>query len=499
MDFIVKKLGWENAAQLHNSAHNIYNDYLNWKNQAIIVSAMRSPDFNTTDQLINLWKELWYKIIEEKIVFDIVDNIKKFHLNLLKCEMLCSKDKLIKIVEDLFSDFKQNINKFILKKDKKLIPLKNNDYSIKLENWEAFSIIGFWEKVSAKIISGVIDSMSTNWICSKSIDLWNIISNKDLKNKSRKDVFDILTIKLSDIIVDKLKWWNISVLSGYIWSFPEWIEERIGRWYSDATAAISAVWLARKGYQVVIEIQKSVKWLMSADPRILDNPKDAQIIKKLNYLTAREITGDSWAQAKLLHPQTLRSEVQEAWIKIHLFDPFSWESGSWIVNSNREKDKKCSWITFIWWRKNVIFFSISSGKMFEKSILSRLFYIVKDYFSVDIVSSSETEVSFTIDWTWKCEKKLEEMTNKIKKEFHLLDSSTSEFVEYKKDRALIFCVGEHMRNYIWLMAKAITILSENKINLKIVSQWRLQRAMIFWVEEKHLNKAINLLHNEFIK
>jgi hypothetical protein len=32
------------------------------------------------------------------------------------------------------------------------------------------------------------------------------------------------------------------------------------------------------------------------------------------------------------------------------------------------------------------------------------------------------------------------MTEKIKKEFNLLDSSTSEFVEYKKDRALIFCV-----------------------------------------------------------
>ena len=499
MDFIVKKLGWENAAQLHNSAANIYKDFIAWNSQTVVVSAMRSPDFNTTDQLINLWKELWYEIIEEKIVFDIIDNIKNFHLNLLKCEMLCSKDKLIKIVEDLFLDFKQSISKFILEKNKKLLPLKENDYSIELENWEKLSIIGFWEKISAKIISGVIDSMSTNWICSKSIDLWNIISNNDLENKSRKDVFDMLTLKLSDLIVEKTKGWNIPILSGYIWSFPEWIEERIGRWYSDATAAISAVWLARKGYGVVIEIQKSVKWLLSADPRILDNPDNAKIIEKLNYLTAREITGDSWAQAKLLHPQTLRSEVQESWIKIHLFDPFSWKPGSWIVNENREKDEKCNWITFIWWRKNVIFFSISSGKMFEKSILSRLFDIVSDYFSVDIVSSSETEVSFTIDWNWKCEKKLEEMTNRIKKEFNLLDSSTSEFVEYKKNRALIFCVGEHMRNYIWLMAKAVTVLSENKINLKIVSQWRLQRAMIFWVEEKDLNKAINLLHNEFIK
>jgi hypothetical protein len=57
--------------------------------------------------------------------------------------MLCSKEKLIKIVEDLFYDFEQNIKKFILEKNKKLFPLKNNDYSIELENEEKLSIIGF--------------------------------------------------------------------------------------------------------------------------------------------------------------------------------------------------------------------------------------------------------------------------------------------------------------------------------------------------------------------
>ena len=49
MDYIVKKLGWENAAQLHNSAKNIFDDFVEWKNQAIVVSAMRSSEFNTTD------------------------------------------------------------------------------------------------------------------------------------------------------------------------------------------------------------------------------------------------------------------------------------------------------------------------------------------------------------------------------------------------------------------------------------------------------------------
>jgi len=499
MDFIVKKLGWENTAQINSSARNIFNDFIKWKNQAIVVSAMRSPEFNTTDKLILLWEELSKEKINKEIVFKIINKIKNFHLKLLETELLCNKEKIIEVVENIFNDFEENIKYFVKNnQNSKNIISKTNDYSIELKNGKKLSIIGFWEIVSAKIISAVIDTLSTNWICSKSVDLWNIVSSKDIENKSKKEVFDMLASKISNIVEEKTKWWNIPVLSGYIWSFPEWIEKRVGRWYSDATAAIVAVWLARKWNKVIIEIQKSVKWLMSADPRILDNKEDAIVLKKVSYLTAREITGDSGAQAKLLHPQTLRSEVQEAWIKIHLFDPFSGEDGSWIVDENKEKSEDCSWISFVGWRRNVIFFSVSSWKMFEKNILARLFAIVADYFSVDIVSTSETEISFTIDWNWKCEKQMKEMINRIKEEFSLPDNSISEFIEYKKNRALIFCVWEHMYNYIWLMARAVSVLWKNNINLKIVSQGRLQRAMIFWIEDKDLNKAINLLHNEFI-
>ena len=283
-------------------------------------------------------------------------------------------------------------------------------------------------------------------------------------------------------------------------SFEEGIEAAIGRGYSDATAAVCTVWLAQKWHWVVLEIQKSVKWLLSADPRILENPKNAKLIPELDYLTAREITWDCWAQAKLLHHQTLRSEVQEAGVKIHLYDPFSWEKGSWIVNKNRDESKteKCSGVSFIGWRKNVIFFSISSGKMFENWILSKLFWIVKNYFWVDIVSASESEVSFTIDWTHAKKEILEKMSQEIKAEFWMWENNSMEFVEYSTNRSLIFCVGQHMKNYVWLLSRATRILSDNNINIEIASQWRLQRAMIFWIDEKDMEKAVNVLHNEFI-
>jgi len=136
--------------------------------------------------------------------------------------------------------------------------------------------------------------------------------------------------------------------------------------------------------------------------------------------------------------------------------------------------------------------------MFERSILSRLFNIVQKYFSVDIVTSSETEVSFTIDWEWVSDEILNEMTNKIKKEFNLYNNSDVEFVEYKKDRALIFCVWEHMKDYVKVLWKSIQIFAENDIDIKLISQGRLERAIIFGIVQKDRIKAVNLLHNEFI-
>ncbi len=500
MDYIIKKLGWENAAELAKSSRNIYNDYISWNSQVVVVSAIRSPSFNTTDKLIELWGELQKQRVDIKLIDKKINELEYFHLGILEEKILCSKSKIIKVIKESFSSFRNNINFFIKNNGKKIIPTSQNDYSIEIKSWELFSVLWFGEAVSCKVFSSVVDSTSNTQVISKSVDLSNIISSWDVEGKNEKQIFAYLSEKISNIIEQKIIWWHIPVLSGYMGSFEEGIESAVGRGYSDATAAICTVWLANRWHNVIFEIQKSVKWLLSADPRILDNSEDAQLIPELDYLTAREITWDCWAQAKLLHHQTLRSEVQEAWVKIHLFDPFSGEVGSWIVHKNREGNKweQCSWVSFVGGRENVIFFSISSWKMFENWILSKLFYIVKEYYWVDIVSASETEVSFTIDWCWVEEEKLKAMVEQIRKEFGMWENNEIEFIEYRRNKSLIFCVGQHMKNYVWLLARATRILGENDINIEIASQGRLQRAMIFWIDNKDMKNAVNVLHKEFI-
>ncbi len=73
---------------------------------------------------------------------------------------------------------------------------------------------------------------------------------------------------------------------------------------------------------------------MSIDPRLLSDPSKAHLIPNIDYTTAREMIGERGAQAKLLHNQVLRDELQKAGVKVRLFDPsFTGHSGTTISNT----------------------------------------------------------------------------------------------------------------------------------------------------------------------
>lgn len=90
----------------------------------------------------------------------------------------------------------------------------------------------------------------------------------------------------------------------------------------------------------------------------------------------------------------MRKELQQSWIKVHLFDPFKDTKGTII---SREKDKTSTWVEYIWWRGDITIFSISSWEMASRWILLEIFSIASQYASIDIVSTSETEISFSIE------------------------------------------------------------------------------------------------------
>jgi aspartokinase len=135
--------------------------------------------------------------------------------------------------------------------------------------------------------------------------------------------------------------------------------------------------------------------------------------------------------------------------------------------------------------------------MFNSWILAKIFWIVADYVSVDIVSTSETEVSFTID-AWICRKKLDEMSEKIREAVWIQEDNYENSVSYEEGKALVFCIWQNLKHVTWSLWRASTVLGDWKINIEMSSQWKKERAMAFCIDDKDFEKAINLLHDEFI-
>lgn len=491
----IKKWWGENAAEFVQSPQNIVNDFNKWLKQVVVVSAIRSPEYNTTDKLIELWKELTYPEIDKTSVLSKIESIRDFHLEMLDVKIPWGNYEIKKNIIKIFYELSFSIFYWINREDK-IYPSKENDYLINTQNWD-LSIIWFWEILSAKIQELLVNKLWVKWLEAEVLDMDSItswIDKIDKKNKEERklEIFEKLSEEIAVRINKILDRNRIPILPWYIPGFEEWIEEAIWRWYTDATASMAAVGLSKYWEQVVLEIQKSVLWILSADPRIVTSW--TKLIKELNYITAKEITWARWAQAKLLHSQVLRKELQESWINVHLFDPFS-DSDWTLITKN--KNNKTSWVEYIWWRKNIIVFTVSSWKMSWTWILSSVFEIVKDYTPVDIVWTSETEITFTIDLSLSKEK-LDDMTFKIKEALWIKENNDEDFVEYENSKALIYCIWQNMRNSPWILWKAAQALWKWNIDIEIISQWRLQRAFVFCIDESKMEEGIQLLHDELI-
>ena len=218
---------------------------------------MRSPEFNTTDYLIELGNFLAEENIDEKKVLDILSDIQDFHKE-VSCKKLSQYDiNIEKYIDTFFVDIAKNIRFYIHQKDKEIIPSIENDYSIIDKAGNTISLLWFWEKVSSEILSHVVSQIMSD-IKSVSIDLWSLTITDETIHLWQSEIFSLLEEKIFEATKTRIDNKEIPILSGFIWSLNGWIENAIGRWYSDATAAICVVGYAHKWYTWVLEIQKSV-------------------------------------------------------------------------------------------------------------------------------------------------------------------------------------------------------------------------------------------------
>ena len=72
-----------------------------------------------------------------------------------------------------------------------------------------------------------------------------------------------------------------------------------------------------------------------------------------------------------------------------------------------------------------------------------------------------------------------------------------DYAEIEHDLSIIMIVGENMKNQIGVTATATKALSENNINIQMISQGSSEVSIMFVVNQEQEKQAIKALYNVF--
>jgi aspartate kinase len=493
---LVKKLGGENAAKINTNLYNILNDFEKGIPQAIVVSAMRSESFNTTDKLIETWEYL--KKWQTEDALEVFDTIEKFHVALVSKEVKKDKDlenKDKEIIGKIKSIFAEKRNTILSFNDSINTPDKKNDYQISDEE-NTFSLLWFWENLSAIIINEILNVKNKVDYISQFVNLENIINPPEIQKIPENKKFLYFAKQISSQVEWIIVANKIALVPWYAWKFPEGMEATIWRWYSDATAAALSIWIKRFYENLELQIHKSVLWLLSSDPFVVKN--GTKLLGNIDYIMAKEITGSRGAQAKLLHSQVLRKELLDAQVKVRILDPENTsEWYEWTV-IDHDWDPKARWVQFVWGKPDELLISISLDNMSEPGLMYLIWRsFSKRNISISQVSTSETSLTLTCDKNNNGH--IDKAIKVLKKVLRIEENDERNFIKKQEKNALVYVIWQNMKWDIWILADVADTLKYEKINTKMITQWAEERAIIIWVDEKDRKKAIRVLHKKLIE
>lgn len=457
---------------------------------ATILSAMREEDtFNTTKLLVQIADLIAEHKTREPI--EKLNELRDYHIYLLDKNHSDLKDKE-EMRAFIVKEF-QKLSEKIAFRDREFIPTSRNDYSIKSNN-KIISLKGFGEVFCAKFYKKLCGLRGVN------IDLVNVSQAKNNiqihESGSQEKIFEDMLNFFRREVQERLLWGKNLIIPGYIWWIEGGIWDTIWEWYSDATAALVAVVVQEAlgaNKRVLLEILKSVPGIMTTDPRLLRwTHMQAQVIEEMDFWIAKEVVGVRWAQAKLLNSYAMLPQVIRSWIDIRLRDPSDTHSTGTTISHSVESKK--TWVEAVLWRKNVAIISMSSFSMNE-GFIAKITEVVKKYASIDIIWTSETEFAFTVDMKeWITRDRVEAMIEELENNY--LNKFGDKIVKTFHN-GLLFCIGHNMKE-AWIFAEAGAALRDKNINVELVSQGLMQRALVVWVaNEDDVELWVQILHDRF--
>ena len=301
------------------------------------------------------------------------------------------------------------------------------------------------------------------------------ISMRTTSSYSKAKSLDVDAKKILDVIDSD----TIPIITGFQGVTEGGDVTTLGRGGSDTTA----VAIAAQIDAVRCDIYTDVDGIFTTDPGVVPNAK------KLDSITMEEMLELAGQGAKVV--QTRAVEFANKY-KVPVRVLSSFNDGSGTLISLKDESMENALVSGIAFQKDQVKFTLHSVGDIPGTAFKILGPISDAEIEVDVIVQN-VSIDDKTDFTFTVSNEDSDSVEKI-----LEDLKTE--VNYKKliinsDIAKVSLVGTGMRSQAGVASKAFRALSENNVNIQIISTSEIKITMV--IDESLIDKAVNVLHEEF--
>ncbi len=330
----------------------------------------------------------------------------------------------------------------------------------------ADAIHAFGEELSSRLVAASLHAAGTpaSWIDSTTLLI------TDQSHGRAQPLIDPTARQLNEQVMPLMDAGIVPVVGGFVGATDQGVVTTLGRGGSDYSAAVFGAILDA----AEIQIWTDVDGILTADPRLVN---DARLVPRLTFAEASEL---AYFGAKVLHPATIQPAVAKD-IPVRILNSMSPDGRGTEVTAHATGNAP---VTAIASKRGLTIIEVTSARMLMAHGFLRRLFEVFDRFEtpVDVVTTSEVDVSITID----DDHRLDELVAEL---------STLGEVKTEPHMALLCVVGETLNQDRTLFPQVVGSLGG--VACRMVSQSASRTNLTFVIREADLPTALNRLHSHF--
>ena len=418
----------------------------------VVVSAMSK----VTDLLYRIAETASNK--EEKKVVSLVEELRMLHVEVAEQLMEHDVANMLPAVSAI-NEICDELERFVVAVSA-IGELSPRSKAVIVSNGEMLSstIIGY-----AMNASGI----PTAWVDARQMivtDEADVLKGEPDKEK----IQELVPEKISNAFAGQ----KAVITQGFVSATEDGRPTILGRGGSDYTASLIGMAIDAEA----IEIWTDVDGVLTADPRKVSN---ARRLEKISFEEAAEMAHFG---AKVLHPMTIEPAVKKN-IPIYVLNSRNPEcAGTAILQSEQIEDG----VKSVSFKENIRVINIFSTKMINTAgFLGKVFRMFSENnVSVDLISTSEANISVTIDGTQQIDALVERL---------------SAFAEVEVDagKAQVSVVGKNLLNTPGITEDIFSPIQETKAYM--ISQGATNINLSIVVDRVDLEKTVQAIHNSIFK